>query len=167
MTGAQVVFLGGLSIVLLLILGFAGLVVGSALSSGGGARVGLVLLRRMVGSPLQRAELNRWASYLHRISGFAISAFLALHIGDVALYSFSRRLYDNVHTLYGTSAMRIFECGLVFAVLFHAVNGLRLLAIDLADLGMVKATRALASVIIVTVGSGAVACWYVLRPVFG
>jgi len=166
MTIAQAAFLTGLSVVVLIILAFAGIVFAAARVSDGGGRLSVLLLRRMVRSPRERAELNRWAFYLHRISGFTIFAFLAMHIVDVSLYSFSHRVYDNVHSLYATPVLRLFECGLVFAVLFHTINGLRLLAVDFADLGIAASTRVLGGVMVLTLTLGALACWFIMRPVF-
>lgn len=166
MTLAQALFLVALSVVILAIVGFTVVVLVSARDSDGGGRINAQLIKRMLRSPRERAELNRWAFYLHRISGFAIFGFLALHIVDVSLYSFSRHVYDNVHSLYATPVLRVFECGLIFAVLFHTVNGLRLLAVDLADIGMAASTRILGVVAGLTVALGLAATWFVLRPVF-
>jgi succinate dehydrogenase / fumarate reductase, cytochrome b subunit len=166
MTVAQAVFLVGLSIVVVAIVAFTAVVLAAARRSDGGGRINMLLIRRMITSPRERAELNRWAFYLHRISGIAITGFLALHIVDVSLYSFSHHLYDNVHSLYANPALRLFECGLIFAVLFHTVNGLRLLAVDLADIGIAASTKILGAVVVSTVALGVVATWFVMRPVF-
>lgn len=166
MTLAQGLFLVGLSIVIVAILAFTALVLVSARSSDGGGYIGTLLVKRMIRSPRQRAEVNRWAFYLHRITGFVVFGFLALHIVDVSLFSFSKALYDNVHSLYGTPVMRLFECGLVFAVLFHTLNGLRLLVVDFADLGMAAATRAFGVVAVLTLGLGGAGCYFVIGPVF-
>jgi succinate dehydrogenase / fumarate reductase cytochrome b subunit len=165
MSAAQAVFLVGLSAIVVVIVAFTGLVLASARVSDGGARIGGRLLRRMGHSASHRAELNRWAFYLHRLSGFAVFAFLALHIVDVSLFSFSESLYDNVHALYANPVMRVLECGLVFAVLFHTLNGLRLLAVDLADVGMARATVLLGGVAALTTGLGVTGCVYILGPV--
>lgn len=166
MTLAQSLFLVALTVVILVILGFSALVLNSARSNDGGGYINLLLIKRMIRSPRERAEVNRWAFYLHRITGFLVFGFLALHIVDVSLFSFSHSVYNNVHTLYSTPVMRLFECGLVFAVLFHTLNGLRLLVVDLADLSMGAATKALGVVAFLTLGFGVAGCCFVLAPVF-
>ncbi|MGH8889559.1 MAG: succinate dehydrogenase, cytochrome b556 subunit [Acidothermaceae bacterium] len=166
MTLAQSLFLVALTVVIVVILGFSALVLNSARSNDGGGYISLVLVKRMIRSPRERAEVNRWAFYLHRITGFLVFGFLALHIVDVSLFSFSHSVYNNVHTLYSTPVMRLFECGLVFAVLFHTLNGLRLLVVDLADLSMAAATKALGVVAFLTLGFGVAGCCFVLAPVF-
>ena len=65
----------------------------------------------------------------------AVFAFLLLHVFDVALFSISASRFDEVHRLYGTAGMRVFESLLLFAILFHAFNGLRLVLLDVAELG--------------------------------
>ena len=57
--------------------------------------------------------------------------FLLLHIVDVSLINFrGGELYDEVHELYGNILLRLFECGLLFALLFHSLNGLRVVMVD-------------------------------------
>ena len=57
--------------------------------------------------------------------------FLLLHIVDVSLVNFrGGDLYNDVHELYGNILLRIFECGLLFALLFHSLNGLRIVMVD-------------------------------------
>jgi succinate dehydrogenase / fumarate reductase cytochrome b subunit len=166
MTVAQFVFLVGLTGVTAIIIAFTALVVVSAQRNDGGARFSEVLRSRLGRRSYDRAEGNRWAFYAHRISGFAVFAFLALHLLDVSLYAWSPRLFDEVHELYSTAPMRVFECGLLAALGYHALNGLRLVAIDLLDIGPVRAARLLDGVValtaVLTVGGGAVIMWPVV-----
>ena len=135
MTTAQLLFLCAFTLVNVAIL--AAVVAGGPRGQARRRRRLLVqdVLRRLGRLPSERSEANRLAFYTHRLSGIAIFAFLALHIIDVSLFAISADLYDDVHELYGTVVMRVFECGLLFALLFHALNGLRLIAIDIWDLG--------------------------------
>ncbi|WP_426244696.1 succinate dehydrogenase, cytochrome b556 subunit [Nocardioides sp. LHG3406-4] len=166
MTTAQLLFLCAFTAVNVVILAAAVVVVREARRVDGGALWSKTVLRRLGRLPSERSEANRLAFYTHRLSGIAIFAFLALHIVDVSLFAISSDLYDDVHELYGTVVMRVFECGLLFALLFHALNGLRLIAIDVWDLGAQAAIRILngvvaASVLVTLAGSVAI-----LRPVF-
>jgi succinate dehydrogenase / fumarate reductase, cytochrome b subunit len=164
MSVAQACFLAALCLVLLAIVGFGGVVAVAAYRSDGGAYPTWSFVRRLASPGVDRGELNRWAFYAHRVSGAAIFAFLCLHVADVSLYSFSRTLFDDVHRLYGTLPMRAFECALLFAILFHTLNGLRVLAIDLADLGRQAATRALLGVTVVTLCLGVAGSVVILLP---
>jgi succinate dehydrogenase / fumarate reductase cytochrome b subunit len=150
-TVAQSVFLAGFVVVLIAVLAFGALVVAAASRNVGDSVVVTEVIRRLGRAPADRLEAGRWAFYAHRIGGVAIFAFLVLHLGDVALYGVSPRLYDDVHALYGSPPLRIFESALLLAILFHAFNGLRLLAIDLAEVRAATAHRLLIVAVAVTV----------------
>jgi succinate dehydrogenase cytochrome b subunit len=139
----EAVFVVLLACVLVAVAAVAVVMLRSALAVDGGPYPNRALVARMLRSPEDRAELNRWAWYLHRITGIAVFGFLCLHILDVGAYTVSHSLYDDLHRVYGSWPMRIFESALLGAILFHTFNGLRILAIDVADLGPVAARRAL------------------------
>jgi succinate dehydrogenase / fumarate reductase cytochrome b subunit len=120
----QIAFLAGLFVVFAAVTVFSGTVLRSAARGGRSTAFGLA------GRPPEHGELGRGAFLAHRLTGFAIFAFLCLHILDVALFSFSERLYNDVQHVYGTAPLRVLESGLLFAILFHTGNGLRLLAVD-------------------------------------
>lgn len=82
-----------------------------------------------LGSRIYRGKSGQWAFLTHRVTGFLVFAFLLLHIVDVSLVRWPA-LYDDVHRLYGNVLLRMFEVGLLFALLFHAFNGLRIIAVD-------------------------------------
>ena len=77
-----------------------------------------------------RGRSGQWAFFAHRTTGFLVLMFLLLHIVDVSLINISPRLYDEVHELYGNVLLRLFEVGLLGALLFHSLNGLRIIAYD-------------------------------------
>ena len=81
-------------------------------------------------STVYKGRSGQWAFILHRVSGFLVFLFLLLHVVDVSLINVSPRLYDEVHRLYGNVLLRLFEVGLLAALLFHAFNGLRIVMID-------------------------------------
>lgn len=166
MTAVQLAFLVGLTGVLAGVAWFTATVARAAARSDGGAHVSWGLLRRLGRSPQERAEVNRWAFYLHRLTGMAILGFLCLHILDVSTYAISRSTYDDLHELYGSAPMRLFESGLLFAILFHTLNGLRILAIDIADLGQLTARRLLAPVVGLTLVLGTAGTVVIMAPVF-
>lgn len=166
MTTAQLLFLCAFTVVNVVILAAVVVVVREARRVDGGALWSKTVLRRLGRLPSERSEANRLAFYTHRVSGIAIFAFLALHIVDVSLFAISSDLYDDVHELYGTLVMRVFECGLLFALLFHALNGLRLIAIDIWDVGARAAIRILNGVVVASVVVTVAGSIVILRPVF-
>lgn len=166
MTLAQALFVLALTGVLVAVVAFGLVMISSVARSDGGSYLNARLIRRLLRCTEERAEFNRWAFYAHRFTGFAVFAFLCLHIADISLYTFAPGSYDEVHVLYGTIPMRLFECGLLFAILFHTFNGLRILAIDVADLGLRASRRLLAGAVVLTGLVGLVGSVVIMAPVF-
>jgi succinate dehydrogenase / fumarate reductase cytochrome b subunit len=165
-TLAQALFVVALIGVLIAVVGFGFVMIYSAArSGGGGSYLDVRLLHRLQRSPEERAEFNRWAFYAHRFTGFAVFAFLCLHIVDISLYAFAPEAFDEVHALYGWTPMRLFECGLLFAILFHTFNGLRILAIDVVDLGSRASRRLLAGALVLTALLGLSGSAIIMAPV--
>jgi succinate dehydrogenase / fumarate reductase, cytochrome b subunit len=81
-------------------------------------------------STVYKGRSGQWAFVTHRVTGFLVFMFLLLHIVDVSLVNADVELYDEVHDLYGNILLRIFECGLLLALLFHSFNGLRIVIVD-------------------------------------
>jgi succinate dehydrogenase / fumarate reductase cytochrome b subunit len=71
-----------------------------------------------------------WSWVLHRISGATIFFFLFVHVLDTALVRVSPQAYNEVIETYKTPLVGLMEVGLVAAVLYHALNGLRVILID-------------------------------------
>ena len=69
-----------------------------------------------------------WA--FHRISGVAIWAFILLHVLDIWLVSVNPKLYDEVLQVYASPIGRVLETLLGAALLYHALNGLRIIIMD-------------------------------------
>jgi succinate dehydrogenase / fumarate reductase cytochrome b subunit len=67
-----------------------------------------------------------WAWMLHRITGLAVVLFLSIHILETFTLSFGPDFYNHTMELYNTVFFRVAEIGLLFAVLYHAINGIRI-----------------------------------------
>ena len=85
--------------------------------------------------PLRRRTLYRgdpgmWAWVLHRITGATIFFFLFVHVLDTALVRVSPQAYNEVIETYKTPIVGLMEMGLVVAVVYHALNGIRVILID-------------------------------------
>jgi succinate dehydrogenase / fumarate reductase cytochrome b subunit len=76
-----------------------------------------------------------WSWVLHRITGVAIYFFLLVHILDTALVRVSPEAYNVVIGAYKTPIMGLGELALVGAILFHALNGLRIILVDFWSVG--------------------------------
>ena len=69
-----------------------------------------------------------WA--FHRISGVAIFAFVVLHVIDIFLVGAAPGVYDSLLRIYATPFGIVMEWLLGAAVLYHALNGLRIVVMD-------------------------------------
>jgi succinate dehydrogenase / fumarate reductase, cytochrome b subunit len=79
---------------------------------------------------LYRGDPGMWSWVLHRISGATIFFFLFVHVLDNAMLRVSPQTYDAVVGDYKTPLVGVMEYGLIAAVLFHALNGIRIILID-------------------------------------
>jgi succinate dehydrogenase / fumarate reductase cytochrome b subunit len=82
-----------------------------------------------VGS-LYRGREGMWSWVAHRITGVLTFFFLFAHVLDTALVRVSPESYDKVIDTYKNPFVNFMELGLVGAVLYHALNGLRIIAVD-------------------------------------
>ncbi len=71
-----------------------------------------------------------WSWALHRITGVTVFFFLFVHVLDTALVRVSPEMYDDAIAIYKTPIVALMEMGLVFCVLFHALNGVRVILVD-------------------------------------
>jgi succinate dehydrogenase / fumarate reductase, cytochrome b subunit len=79
---------------------------------------------------LYRGDPGMWSWVLHRITGATIFFFLLVHVLDTALVRVSPEVYNEVINTYKTPIVGLMEVGLVAAVLYHALNGIRVILID-------------------------------------
>ena len=79
---------------------------------------------------LYRGREGMWSWVAHRVTGVLIFFFLFSHVLDTALVRVSPDAYDRIMDTYKTPIVNLFEVGLVGAVLYHALNGIRIMALD-------------------------------------
>ena len=87
----------------------------------------------MASSPagtLYRGREGMWSWVLHRITGVTIFFFLFAHVVDTAMVRVSPSTYNTAVETYKNPVVGIMEVGLVGAVLFHALNGVRIVLVD-------------------------------------
>jgi succinate dehydrogenase / fumarate reductase cytochrome b subunit len=78
-----------------------------------------------------RGREGHWAFLLHRITGLGVLLFLGIHILDTSLVYFAPQLYADAIAIYRTTLFGIGEIGLMFCLLYHGVNGLRIAYLDM------------------------------------
>lgn len=77
-----------------------------------------------------RGGIGQWSFMLHRLTGVGVLLFLCLHILDTSLIILGPAHYNAIIAIYRLPVFRILEVGLVACVLFHALNGVRIILID-------------------------------------
>jgi succinate dehydrogenase / fumarate reductase, cytochrome b subunit len=112
-----------------------------------------------------KGKSGQWAFVGHRVSGVLVFFFLLLHIVDVSLINADADLYNEVHDLYGNVLLRVFEVGLLFALLFHSLNGIRIVLVDFFP-GMVRNERKLFSGVLALTLLVGIPCGYVILHPF-
>ncbi len=112
---------------------------------------------------MYRGRSGQWAFIVHRITGFLVFFFLLLHIVDVSLIS-RPRLYDEVHELYGNVLLRLFEVGLLFALVYHSLNGLRIVMIDFFPGSIRNEKAVLSAVTIISVVATVAGGFVIMEP---
>jgi succinate dehydrogenase / fumarate reductase, cytochrome b subunit len=85
---------------------------------------------RELGPLYKGTPAGQWSWVAHRITGVGILLFLFAHVVDTALVGWGPETYNTVIELYHHPLVQIMELGLVGAVIYHALNGLRVMIID-------------------------------------
>ncbi|ASO22676.1 succinate dehydrogenase / fumarate reductase cytochrome b subunit [Actinoalloteichus hoggarensis] len=98
----------------------------TAAEAGAADRAG----KARLGGTLYRGDPGMWSWVAHRITGVLVFFFLFVHVLDTALVRVSPHAYDEVIATYKSPIMILFELGLVGAVLYHALNGVRVMLVD-------------------------------------
>lgn len=78
-----------------------------------------------------RGRTGTWAWLFHRLSGIGVWLFIILHVIDIFLVGADPRAYDELLHFYASVPGRIMETLLGAALLYHALNGMRIIIIDL------------------------------------
>jgi len=67
---------------------------------------------------------------LHRVSGLALSGYLLLHLWDLRAAQQSASAFDQALATFQTPFWKAMDLLLLAAVLFHGLNGIRILLFD-------------------------------------
>ena len=100
---------------------------------------------------LYRGREGMWSWVAHRVTGVLVFFFLFAHVLDTALVRVSPDSYDRVIDTYKNPLVNLMEVGLVGAVLYHALNGVRVMLIDFWEKGARYQSQMLYAIIAVWV----------------
>jgi succinate dehydrogenase / fumarate reductase, cytochrome b subunit len=73
---------------------------------------------------------GQWSWVLHRVTGVGIILFLFAHVVDTAVVGWGPEAYNKVLAVYHNPFIRLLELALVAMVIYHALNGVRIMLID-------------------------------------
>ncbi len=79
---------------------------------------------------LYRGGEGQWTWVAHRVTGVVIILFLFAHVVDTAVVGWGPAAYDKVMAVYRNPVVGVLEYVLVACVIFHALNGVRIMLID-------------------------------------
>ncbi len=102
----------------------------------------------------------------HRVSGIGIWAFVVLHVIDIYLIGGDPRAYDELLTFYASVPGRFLEVLLGAALLYHALNGMRIIIIDLWPAMTIYHRHLWWASWIIFVGVGLPGALIILRPLW-
>lgn len=87
-------------------------------------------LRDITDALAYRGGTGHWSYWLHRLTGVGVLLFLFAHVVDTALIGWGPDIYNKAIALYRHPFFRVNEIVLVAAVLYHTLNGVRIMIVD-------------------------------------
>ena len=119
------------------------------------------------GPPIYSGDPGQYAWVFHRASGIGILFFLLIHIIDIMLVGLGRDVYDESVAFYGRGELIPMEIALVGAVVYHTLNGLRVVAIDFTSWGYRKERQLFYWVLVLTAVLTLPSAWILVAAHFG
>ena len=114
-----------------------------------------------------KGSTGMWTWLLHRVTGLGILAFLVIHVADTAVVVYWPDFYDHTLDIYRSPLFRVAELLIFFAVLYHALNGLRIIIQDFWPLAMAHQRRLAWAAAGITAVAIVPIAWIMLAPLFG
>ena len=115
---------------------------------------------------MYRGGEGQFAWALHRLTGLGVLLFLVIHILDTFVIVFGPALYNQVIELYRQPLFRLSEVGLAGAVLFHALNGMRITLMDFFPVLLDRQTQLFYAVVAIFTLVFVPGAWAMLKHVF-
>lgn len=80
-----------------------------------------------------KKDSGSWAWILHRVTGIALMGYLFLHIYSLSPLTNGEVAFNRAMETYTTPFFMVLEWLLFAFVLFHSLNGIRIVIVDWAD----------------------------------
>ena len=114
-----------------------------------------------------KGNAGMWTWALHRVTGLGILAFLIIHVADTAAVVYWPDFYDDTLDLYRSPLFRVAELLIFFSVLYHALNGLRIIIQDFWPIAMLHQRRLAFGALGLTALFIIPVAYIMLAPLFG
>jgi succinate dehydrogenase / fumarate reductase cytochrome b subunit len=85
----------------------------------------------LTGYAAYKGREGQYAFMLHRLTGLGTLLFLIIHILDTATVYYFPSIYEHAIEIYRHPLFMLGEIALVFSIIYHGVNGLRIIIVDL------------------------------------
>lgn len=85
---------------------------------------------------MYRGREGQWAFFLHRLSGIAILLYLLIHVLNISAAMWGPEVSERLFAIEHTPIFRMGLVGVIAAVLYHALNGLRVILMDFTAWGV-------------------------------
>ena len=86
---------------------------------------------------MYRGREGQWAFVFHRMSGVALALFLLLHVVDISLVMFGPDgPFDAFLVFYHNWPFRVGLIIVIAGVVYHGLNGLRIIVMDFTSWGV-------------------------------
>ncbi len=106
-----------------------------------------------------------WAWFLQRLTGVALVGYLFLHIGVISTGQAGADTFDGVLAVLQTPAFVVLDLWLLAAVLYHGLNGLRVVLLDLG-IGIRRQAELFWASLVLTAMATAAATYFSLPLIF-
>ena len=116
---------------------------------------------------MYRGQSGQWSWLLHRVTGLGILLFLLVHIVDITLIGFGPTVYNDAVAIFSYGPIRVVSMALIASVLFHGLNGIRIILIDFWAAGYKYQRQMFYVVLALTILIFLPTAYFVLAPIFG
>jgi len=103
---------------------------------------------------------------LHRLTGVGVFIFLLAHIVDTAFIMLGPEAYNSMVNLYRHPVFRVSEVVLFGALIYHALNGVRVAIVDLTVRGTLWQRQMFWMVVVLFLAIMIPSAYLMLSPVF-
>lgn len=116
---------------------------------------------------MYRGREGQWAFVLHRLSGIAIALYLFTHVLNTGSAMFGPEVSNRLMSFFHTTPFRIGLILVMAGVVYHALNGLRIIVMDFTGWGVQYQRGLWYGVLVLTTAIGIPVLIKVIPEIFG